>query len=38
MNSKFQDAQKRMNSTENLIKGIEESHKNNHEKENELKK
>lgn len=37
MNSKFQDAQKRMNSTGNLIKGIE-SEKHNHEKENELKK
>lgn len=38
MNSKFQDAQRRMNSTGNLIKDIEEGQKNNHEKENELKK
>lgn len=38
MTSKFQDAQKGMNSTGNLIKGIEESQKNNHKKENELKK
>lgn len=33
MNSKFQDARRRMNSTEDLIKNIEKSQKNNQDEE-----